>query len=75
MVILADFSKKAKLEFYRDVQKQIAEKDIGFLILNAGIGTRVPLGECDPKLSQNLLDTNVYHVAALMKLLLPMLDN
>ena len=35
----------------------------------------MPLGECDPKLSQNLLDTNVYHVAALMKLLLPMLDN
>ena len=47
--------------------------DIGLLVLNAGMGTRDPLGVCDPKLSQNLLDANVYHVAILLKLMLPQL--
>ena len=75
MVIQADFSDNANIEFYKGIQRQIVQKDVGFIVLNAGIGTRVPLGECDPKLSQNLLDTNVYHVATLMKLLLPVLEN
>ena len=75
MVIQADFSDNANIEFYKGIIRQIVQKDVGFIVLNAGIGTRVPLGECDPKLSQNLLDTNVYHVATLMKLLLPVLEN
>ena len=39
------------------------------------MNTKDPLGECEPKVSENLLDANVYHVAVLMKLLLPALDN
>ena len=39
------------------------------------MNTRDPLGVCDPKTSQNLLDANVYHVTILLKMLLPELKS
>ena len=77
MVVQADFSGNANLQFYQQLEAQITHLDVGLLILNAGIATKEAdtLGVCDPKLSQNVLDTNVYQVALLMKLLLPTLDS
>ena len=73
MVIQADFSNNSNLEYYKHIKGKLMQIDIGLLVLNAGMGTRDPLGVCDPKLSQNLLDANVYHVAILLKLMLPQL--
>ena len=51
MVIQADFSNNSNLDYYKQIKGKLMQIDIGLLVLNAGIGSRDPLGVCDPKLS------------------------
>jgi len=72
-VITADFCGKNKFEFYEGIVKQVEGLDISMVILNAGMLMFGEVDHVEPKDHQDLLDTNIYHVACLSKLLLPML--
>ena len=63
------------MEFYYEIERKISQKDVGLVILNAG---RFIEGGIEEKQGSDItpvLDTNIYHVAALMKILLPTLHN
>ena len=63
------------MEFYREIERKLNHKDVGLVILNSGLITYSYLGEIAGSDLTPVLDTNIYHVAALMKLFLPTLHN
>ena len=76
LIIQADFTGNANLEFYKEIVEKVEDRDIGLVILNAGIGTMGGIEDKNPATEiQPILDTNVYQVALLMKLFLPSIAN
>lgn len=74
MIVQADFAGNANMDFYKNIAEKVGGKDIGLLVLNAGMGTKGGIEDKKGSEIQPVLDVNIYHVAALMKFLLPMLD-
>lgn len=74
-IIIADFSGNANLEFYKKISQQLDDIDMSILILNAGVLGVGSIEESSAKSQQEMIDTNVYHVVILAKLLLPRLQS
>ena len=60
------------MDFYEDILKE-SSLDIGLVICNAGIYRPGPFVQIESDIMESMLDTNVYHVAAMIKKFLPKL--
>lgn len=75
-IIQVDFCEKGAthFDFYkRKIMDAVQGLDLSIVVLNAGIiNLNLVINE-DPSVMQQLMDTNLYHVVALLKLCLPIL--
>lgn len=77
-IIQIDFCEKGatQFDFYkRKIMDAIQGLDLSIVVLNAGIMDLSLIIDEDPLVMQRLLDTNLYHVVALLKLCLPLLKS
>ena len=61
------------MEFYEEVRKEVGDKDIGLLIVNAGIYHPGKFWQIDAEVHEAMLDCNVYQYAAFLNLFMPQL--
>ena len=54
------------MAFYEHIKAQVKDLDIGLLVLNAGCSNEGFFSALAPEQLQEMLDTNCYHVVALM---------
>ncbi len=69
--MVADFGKMSKYEEYSKVAAQVADIDIGMLILNAGSLTISKFSILSPQELESQINLNALHVVYLAKALMP----
>ena len=74
-IVQADFFENSNPNFYKNIVRKVADLDIGFIVLNAGL---MHVGYVETRSGKDLretLDVNSYSLVILLKMLLPQLNN
>jgi uncharacterized protein len=61
------------MDYYTKIVNKVNDKDIGLVVLNAGLFTAGRFELSTLQENQNMIDCNVYHVSALLKKFVPQL--
>ena len=72
--VVADFDKNANIAFYDNLMSQVADLDIGLVILNAGVGNGGWFVNESIEHWQQLLDVNVYQYSIMTHKFCKMLE-
>ena len=62
-IIVADFSGRPSIEFYRNILRQVGDRELSIVIANAGLLNYGLLIDKSLAQIQELIDVNVYHYA------------
>ena len=70
-IIVADFFANTSMTYFHSIRQQVADLDIGLLIVCAGFKRADWFYKVPTESLQRMLDLNVYHFFAMLKVFLP----